>query len=279
MIQNLSVKAIEIISSTGGGTVHPQNTAPGVNAGANASATTGTPLNLNGTVNDDGLPNGTLTNTWSKIAGPGSVAFGNASSLSSSVSFSAAGNYTLRLTATDGQLSSNDDMNVTVTVPASTQNPIHINVGGPSIVANGINWIADNPGNHGYVNTGTINSYNTNTAPGNIPANVPTSLFKTERWDAASGAEMQWDIPVSAGQYEVRLYFAENWPLAHQTGIRIFDVEIEGVAINNIDVFDTVGANTGMMLSTTVTSDTTLDIDFSHVVQNPALKAIEILPL
>ena len=30
---------------------------------------------LNGTVTDDGLPNNTLTITWSKVSGPGTVTF------------------------------------------------------------------------------------------------------------------------------------------------------------------------------------------------------------
>src|SRR5439155_19218917 len=64
------------------------------------------------------LPNGTLTTTWSKNSGPGTVTFGNVALLSTTASFSAAGTYVLTLTANDGALSSTS--NVTINVNAAT---------------------------------------------------------------------------------------------------------------------------------------------------------------
>jgi len=92
------------------------NTAPVVNAGADASATVGTALQLSGSASDDGLPNppGALTTTWSQVSGPGTVTFGDASSLSTTADFSAAGTYVLRLTADDAGLSTQDELTVTV---------------------------------------------------------------------------------------------------------------------------------------------------------------------
>ena len=79
-------------------------------------------VTLNGSATDDGLPNspGTLTYTWSTVSGPGTVTFGNANAASTTASFSADGTYTLRLTASDGQLSSNNDLVVTVSPEPST---------------------------------------------------------------------------------------------------------------------------------------------------------------
>jgi hypothetical protein len=70
---------------------------------------------LDGTVSDDGLPNppGSLTTTWSKVSGVGSVAFGNPAAVDTAASFSQAGTYVLRLTAYDGSLTTADEVTVT----------------------------------------------------------------------------------------------------------------------------------------------------------------------
>jgi RHS repeat-associated protein len=94
------------------------NQAPTVNAGADQTITLPANATLNGTASDDGLPSGsTLTTTWSKVSGPGAVSFADAAQLATTASFAAAGAYVLRLTATDGALSSSDDMTVTVIPP------------------------------------------------------------------------------------------------------------------------------------------------------------------
>jgi N-acetylneuraminic acid mutarotase len=111
-----------------------------------------------------------------------------------------------------------------------------------------------------------------------LPAGTPQAMLQTERWDAPGGAEMQWDFPVTPGPYEVRLYFAENFSGAQSVGARVFDVSVEGsVVLNDYDVFADVGGFKGVMKSVTVTSDSNLDIDFAHVVENPAIKGIEIV--
>ena len=91
------------------------NLAPVVNAGVDQTITL--PINqisLAGTATDDGLPSATLTTTWSKVSGPGTVTFGSATSLSTTATFSAQGSYVLQLTASDGLLSASDTMSVTV---------------------------------------------------------------------------------------------------------------------------------------------------------------------
>jgi beta-glucanase (GH16 family) len=101
------------------------NLPPTVNAGLDNSTVLGTPINLNGSASDDGKPSpATLTTAWSKFSGPatGSVTFGNANQASTTVSFSEAGTYVLRLTATDGELTRTDDVTITVTAP-SIPNP------------------------------------------------------------------------------------------------------------------------------------------------------------
>jgi hypothetical protein len=64
-------------------------------------------LQLAATTSDDGQP-GPLSFLWEKISGPGAVTFGNAASEDTDASFSVAGVYQLRLTASDGLLSDSE---------------------------------------------------------------------------------------------------------------------------------------------------------------------------
>ena len=118
-------------------TVNPapkQNTAPVVGAGPDLSVTLPNPATLNGTVSDDGLPNppATVTATWSKFSGPGTVSFADASKAATTATFGAAGTYVLRLTAYDGSLTTTDDVTVTVN-PAPKQNTAPVVGAGPDL--------------------------------------------------------------------------------------------------------------------------------------------------
>src|SRR5205085_3010534 len=74
-----------------------------------------TTVTLAGTATDDGFPaGGALSTLWSVVTGPGTVTFGNASSLGTTVTFSATGVYVLRLTATDSVFTVNSDVTITV---------------------------------------------------------------------------------------------------------------------------------------------------------------------
>jgi len=92
------------------------NVAPIVDAGPSSTVTLPGLATLTGTVTDDGKP-GPVSTTWSKVSGPGTVSIAEATALSTTASFSAAGKYTLRLTATDGALSASDTLTVTVKNP------------------------------------------------------------------------------------------------------------------------------------------------------------------
>jgi hypothetical protein len=113
-----------------------QNQAPTVNAGPDQTVTLPSSANLSGTATDDGLPNppGTLTTTWSEVTGPGTVTFGDASSLGTTATFSDPGTYDLRLTADDSALQSSDDL--IVTVASASQNL----VGNPGFETSTTGW-------------------------------------------------------------------------------------------------------------------------------------------
>ncbi|HEX4997632.1 MAG TPA: hypothetical protein VFY29_05375 [Terriglobia bacterium] len=114
----------------------PVNRAPSVSAGADLGCTLPSTVTLSGTATDDGLPSGAMTVSWSKVSGPGNVVFVAPTALLTTASFSAAGNYTLRLTANDGALSASDDVVVVVNPPIVNQAP-GVNAGSDQTVAFG----------------------------------------------------------------------------------------------------------------------------------------------
>jgi hypothetical protein len=89
-----------------------------------------------------------------------------------------------------------------------------------------------------------------------------------------------YSFTVPNGTYQVRLHFAETYSGNFGVGRRVFDVQIEGVvAIDNLDVFAQVGANTVLVRTVNVTvSDGQINIAFVHGVENPTINAIEVLP-
>jgi hypothetical protein len=84
----------------------PANQAPRVSAGPDQAITLPAAASLTGTVTDDGLPN--PPGAASTTGDPGAV--------DTTASFSHAGEYTLRLTANDGESSASDDVTVNVVV-------------------------------------------------------------------------------------------------------------------------------------------------------------------
>jgi hypothetical protein len=92
----------------------PANQPPVVNAGPDVSTALATPAHLAGTVADDGLP-GPVTIAWTKVTGPGTATFTAPAAAVTDVSFSLIGNYTLQLSANDGQFTVTDTVAVTVT--------------------------------------------------------------------------------------------------------------------------------------------------------------------
>ncbi|MEM8501183.1 MAG: LamG-like jellyroll fold domain-containing protein, partial [Pseudomonadota bacterium] len=92
------------------------NVPPMVEAGSNiVIADPAATANLQGMVTDDSLPSGSaVTTTWVVQSGPGTVSFDNANATTTTAMFSVAGNYVLRLTASDTQYQRSDTVAVTV---------------------------------------------------------------------------------------------------------------------------------------------------------------------
>ena len=190
-----------------------------------------------------------------------------------------------------GERSNVATVSITVTDGPPAQLVYRVNAGGPAI-ANPA-WSGDTAAAPSqFVNAAATTNQVYSTSSGgstgpnidmtdpSIPAGTPVDVFKTERWDPAPSPEMQWDFPVPAGSYEVRLYFAEIFAANDQPGERVLDVAMEGaVVLDNYDIVADVGQAAGVVKSFTVESDANLDVDFLHVVENPSIKGIEVLSL
>jgi hypothetical protein len=172
----------------------PINQPPLVDAGPDQTITLPTnSVNLNGTVTDDDFPSNPVTTTWSQPSGPAPATFEDPSSVDTTVTFSVAGVYVLRLTADDGEFTSSDDMLVTVNsqpqqgvisftlINAVTDQPVFTLSEGVSIpqpVATKVNIRADTNGAVGSVvfDYDTTRNFHTENTP-------PFSLFGDKNGD------------------------------------------------------------------------------------------------
>jgi len=117
----------------------PLNAPPAVYAGPDQLVTYPSGVALDGTVEDDGLPvpPGLTTTLWTVTSGPGIVTFGDASLVDTTATFSTAGIYVLRLTASDGanwgSFEFYDELTVTVNPPGNQ--PPQVDAGPPQQVS------------------------------------------------------------------------------------------------------------------------------------------------
>ncbi|GJL79850.1 MAG: hypothetical protein NPINA01_28390 [Nitrospinaceae bacterium] len=107
------------------------NSAPVPDAGPDQTITLPANAILDGTVTDDGQIQTTPTITWSQQSGPagGTATFANFNAEDTTVSFSEAGTYVLRLTAFDGELTAFDELTVTVNPAVAVNAPPTVNAG------------------------------------------------------------------------------------------------------------------------------------------------------
>ena len=161
-----------------------------------------------------------------------------------------------------------------------------VNAGGPAVTATdgGPNW-SDDSVDTALHNTGSSVAGASPSAAldSTIPSGTPTSLFDTERFDPGiqgDGGEMKWMFPVTSGAtVKVRLYFANRYSGTSAVGARVFDVALEGsTVLDHLDPVAAAGADqTATMREFIVTSDGTVNIDFTHEANNPLINAIEII--
>lgn len=86
---------------------------PIASAGLDQSVSLSSVISLSASASSDPDAD-TLTYSWSKVSGPGTVTFSNPSNLSTVITFSEVGTYVIRVSVSDGTLSSFDQTTVTV---------------------------------------------------------------------------------------------------------------------------------------------------------------------
>ena len=227
----------------------------------------------------------------------------------SSVDVNVAGNYSVTYSVGDAAGNTGTAVRTVavteaVELPTPCENTLYrVNVGGPEVPSEDTTPLAWSQDQQTFASTNASNSpflaamssgnslYNGSgggahggpiimTDP-SVPTSAPASVFNTERYDVDSNPEMKWEFPVTPGsEVQVTLLFAELFGSINSAGQRVFDVEIEGTvlpAFDNIDPFAIAGPKGAFSRSATlIVTDGTLDIEFIHGVENPALKGIQI---
>ncbi len=100
------------------------NQAPQVNAGADLKLTLPDVAQLSGQISDDGLPNVSTQPRWQMVNGPGVVTFSASNNAQTTATFSTNGQYLLRLSASDGDLTSYDDVAIEVAAAQINTPPV-----------------------------------------------------------------------------------------------------------------------------------------------------------
>ncbi|WP_375324239.1 PKD domain-containing protein [Flagellimonas sp. GZD32] len=200
--------------------------------------------------------------------------------------------YNVTITVNDSDGLTSDEVQIDFVWEVVEPFSFRINAGGNSIATSDIgpNW-EDNGddglqiGGNYSVNTGLVLSstgMTFATKDSSIPAYIDEvtfeNIFGTERYDLSSGPEMEYSISLDNGDYVVNLYLGNNFDGTDTVGDRIFDILLEGVAVEeNFDIIERFGHQVAGMLSYPVTvSDGELNISFGHVTQNPLVNAIEV---
>jgi len=149
-------------------------------------------------------------------------------------------------------------------------------------VDGGIDWIADSSvisGGPTKFTNGKVNSYDSSVDL----SYVPTGLFDRQIYDPANAAEMSLSFGsgLSDGAYAVRLFLGDRYPGTAAPGARVFDISVEGqIFLDDLDLSATFGNKVGGMHEWVgQVTDGTINIDFSHEVQNPIITGVEIVSL
>lgn len=102
------------------------------------------------------------------------------------------------------------------------------------------------------------------------------SLYISYLSAAADQAQTRYEIPVTNGDYLLRLHFVENFWTA--PGSRIFNTTIENkVGLQNFDIFSEVGYRTALVKDfTTTVTDGSLSVKFDPTANRVALAGLEL---
>jgi hypothetical protein len=180
-----------------------------------------------------------------------------------------------------------------VATDGATGNAIRLNAAvsanpwaGQKTDCNGDVWLAD----FGYNDASGAAFCN---APGGCPIagldavfgcsdEATADLFRSEHWDHGGGEDLLYSFDVADGRYVVNLLFANTYDGTAAPGSRVFDITIEGdVVYDDFDQVVVAGGSSETAVVRSAIIDVAdgdgLQIELGHEVQNPAIKAIEVL--
>lgn len=145
-------------------------------------------------------------------------------------------------------------------LPLLTFAQVRINSGGSQAGQ----WAAD-------AHFSTSNTFST-AAP--IAGTDNDAIYQSERWGSSFG----YAIPLANGNYTVNLHFAEIFlDLPRQ---RVFNMNVEGQALNNFDILALTAKNTALVRSFgVILTDGILNINFTSIVNHAKISGIEIIPI
>ena len=150
--------------------------------------------------------------------------------------------------------------------PTPTGFALRINCGGNNYVdILGNTWLAD----FGFTGGTSNNSGST------IANTLDDELYQSERY-----GNFIYSLPVIAGvTYTINLLICETFGALFALGKRVFRVKANNqIVLDNLDIFAEVGANAPLIKSFTFTATSNiLEISTEGIVENPSLRAIEIL--
>jgi hypothetical protein len=156
-------------------------------------------------------------------------------------------------------------------VPISVSSSVRINAGAATSYTdnNGNAWLADQ------LVTGGTAYTNSNTITGSTPA---PQVYHSERYGQGK-TSFAYNIPVSNGNYNVNLDFAESYVTG--SGQRIFNVSINGTQVlTNFDIYATAGGMNIPVMKTfnVAVTNGTLNVNFlPGSVENPKVNGIEVV--
>ncbi len=107
-------------------------------------------------------------------------------------------------------------------------------------------------------------------------------IYRSRHYDGPSGQELKFTLPVSNGDYELRLHFAETTPTFLNPGQRVFDVKVQNqLILDNFDIVATAGFATALVVPIPATAtDGAVTVEFLHTgVNNPVISGIELYEL
>ncbi|MBL8659863.1 MAG: cadherin domain-containing protein [Rhodospirillales bacterium] len=159
----------------------------------------------------------------------------------------------------------------TITVEAPTDLP-----SGELIEAGSETDYVDETGRRWAADTGFVDGQIVDRGAIEIAGTDNDRIYQTERWGVSA-----YSLPTASGIYTVKLHFAETSDKVTVAGKRVFSVDVEGQALNDIDVFAAAGNNTALVktVSNVVVDDGHLDIAFQRKSGEPIIDAIEIEPV